>query len=201
MTPHDPQSKKSLRRFFQAQAAQVSPAERAAASVRIRLQLHQSPLWARAGSILFFAARSDEPDIWPLVDLALREGKRISFPRYRREDDSYHAALVSDPAQHLAPGAFGIIEPLAVCPPYPLNQLDLVLVPGLAFTAQGVRLGHGKGYYDRLLAQVTGVTCGLAFDWQMAFAVPFESHDIRLSYVLTQTGWHPGTPRDCPEPS
>ena len=70
-----------------------------------------------------------------------------------------------------------------------LNRLDLVLVPGVAFDLNGRRLGRGKGYYDRLLAEFEGWTCGVAFDQQVVEAVPSEPHDMRLTCLVTPTRW------------
>ncbi|MBP9903534.1 MAG: 5-formyltetrahydrofolate cyclo-ligase, partial [Verrucomicrobia bacterium] len=71
----------------------------------------------------------------------------------------------------------------------PLNRLDLVLVPGVAFDPRGGRLGRGQGYYDRLLAGVRGTKCGVAFDEQIVDAVPVGPLDIRLNCILTPTRW------------
>ena len=68
-------------------------------------------------------------------------------------------------------------------------RLDLVLVPGVAFDLHGRRLGRGRGYYDRLLSQVGGRTCGVAFDEQVVSEVPVEAHDVLLNCILTPTRW------------
>jgi 5-formyltetrahydrofolate cyclo-ligase len=70
-----------------------------------------------------------------------------------------------------------------------MNRLDLILVPGLAFDLNGRRLGKGKGYYDRLLAGVSGIKCGVAFDEQVVSEVPAGPHDVRVNCILTPTRW------------
>ena len=80
-------------------------------------------------------------------------------------------------------------EPREHCAALALNRLDFVLVPGVAFDLDGRRLGRGKGYYDRLLATVTGAACGVAFDRQIVPRVPSEPHDARLNCILTPTRW------------
>ena len=87
----------------------------------------------------------------------------------------------------IATGAFGIREPAARCPEISLNRLDLILVPGVAFDLHGRRLGRGKGYYDRLLAGVRGVKCGIAFDEQMVNDVPAGPSDVRMDFMVTPT--------------
>ena len=90
----------------------------------------------------------------------------------------------------LSVGQFGIFEPTQVCPRVNLNELDFLLVPGVGFTLAGRRLGRGKGYYDRLLAEARGTKCGVAFDWQVTVDVPAEPHDILLDCIVTPTRWH-----------
>ena len=75
------------------------------------------------------------------------------------------------------------------CPVVALPELDFVLVPGLAFDRTGQRLGRGKGFFDRMLSQVKGVTCGVTFDWQIVDQVPVEPHDIALDCLVTPTQW------------
>jgi 5-formyltetrahydrofolate cyclo-ligase len=98
---------------------------------------------------------------------------------------------VCDPGTDLQPGAFGISEPAPGCEVVDLKTLDLVLVPGVGFALNGFRLGRGKGHFDRLLAQIPGFKCGVAFDWQVAVEIPTEPHDVQLNCILTPTRWHP----------
>ena len=100
------------------------------------------------------------------------------------------AAIIRETPRDLQPGQFGILEPAADCPIYNLKQLDLALVPGLGFALNGVRLGRGQGYYDRLLAGVPGCKCGVAFDGQVAVEIPVEPHDVRVDCILTPSRWH-----------
>ena len=74
--------------------------------------------------------------------------------------------------------------------PIPLDLIDLVIVPGLGFTAKGFRIGRGMGFYDRFLAQseFIGVSCGLAFDEQVVAALPVLDHDVPLSMLITDRG-------------
>jgi 5-formyltetrahydrofolate cyclo-ligase len=69
----------------------------------------------------------------------------------------------------------------------PPNRLDFAIVPGVAFTLEGRRVGRGKGHYDRLLSSVGGVKCGVAFDEQIVEAIPVEPHDVRMDWIVTPT--------------
>jgi 5-formyltetrahydrofolate cyclo-ligase len=182
-------AKAELRRQMTARLRALSAEARAAASARLCERLCARPEWQRADTILFFASQEPEPDIWPLLKAAHAAGKRVALPRYRPEADVYTAALVRDLERELARGRFGILEPVATCDGIALAELDLVLVPGVAFDLRGYRLGRGKGYYDRLLVEVRGIKCGVAFDEQIVEAVPAGELDIRLDFVLTPTRW------------
>jgi 5-formyltetrahydrofolate cyclo-ligase len=131
----------------------------------------------------------DELDISCLVDSALQAGKVAALPRYCPEIRAYGAGWITTPLSEVPVGKFGIREPATSCSIAPLNQLDLVLVPGLAFDGRGARLGHGRGFYDRLLAEVQGIKCGVGFDEQFISDVPVEAHDILLDVMLTPTRW------------
>jgi 5-formyltetrahydrofolate cyclo-ligase len=124
-----------------------------------------------------------------LLEEAWTSGKRVALPRYDIHTSAYVACVVAN-HDEIRIGSFGVLEPIAGCPVVPLNQLDFILVPGVAFDLVGRRLGRGKGFYDRLLAEVRGHKCGVAFDAQIVAEVPEEPHDIRVDSILTPTRWH-----------
>ncbi len=71
--------------------------------------------------------------------------------------------------------------------PVPLSMIDLVIVPGIGFDLQGNRLGRGRGFYDRFLAnpEFSGITCALAFEEQVVEKIPTDAHDIQVDMVVT----------------
>jgi 5-formyltetrahydrofolate cyclo-ligase len=151
--------------------------------------LREQPVWSSARSVLLFAPLPDEPDIWPLLAEALAAGKLVALPAFVPGAHRYTARQIVDPARDLGAGKFGIREPLPSCREVSLNLLDLILVPGVAFDARGARLGRGKGFYDRLLADAHGTKCGVAFEPQLVDAVPVGPLDIRLNCILTPARW------------
>lgn len=189
------QLKKSVRQQVQAVLRELSPQDRRASSELICLRLQQQPIWERAGRVLLFAPLPDEPDIWSLVGRALQAGKMVALPRYEPSSGRYEAGRVQRLGQDLAVGHYGIREPPREWGTWPLNQLDLVLVPGVAFAIDGRRLGRGRGYYDRLLSLVGGIKCGVAFDQQMDDRIPVEPHDDYLDCILTPSRWLPCSSR------
>ena len=152
-------------------------------------RLRCQDIWGSARNILLFAPLADEPDIWPLLNEALSAGKSVALPAFVPGTNGYTARQIVDLDRDVTTGKFGIREPSANCPGVPLNQLDLVLVPGLAFDRAGWRLGRGRGFYDRLLAKVAGVKCGVAFDLQVLGELPIEAHDQRVNFIVTPTEW------------
>ena len=180
-------TKAVLREQVRARLNALPAAMRDELSAKLVAQLQAQRIWAMAQAVLFFSPLAGEPDIRPLIRQALSAGKLTALPFFETGTESYAARFIRNPATDLVTGAFGILEPSSSCEPAALNRLDLVLVPGVAFDAQGRRLGRGKGYYDRLLAQVRGAICGVAFDEQIVEAVPVEPHDVRLTCILTPT--------------
>lgn len=182
-------AKSILREQVRARLKPIPAVERGAASARLCARLRERPVWSATRSVLFFAPLPDEPDIWPLLNAAIVAGKTVALPAFVPGTNSYVARQIIDPVRDLITGKLSIREPLSSCPEVPLNRLDLVLVPGIAFDARGARLGRGKGFYDRLLADVRGTKCGVAFDEQLVDAVPVGPRDIRLNCILTPTRW------------
>jgi 5-formyltetrahydrofolate cyclo-ligase len=182
-------AKNVLRGQVRARLEQMSAEERAAASALARQLLAQQTRWREARTLLFFAPLPEELDVWPLLGEALAGGKVVTLPRYDPQTRQYCACEIRHPERDLRPGQFGILEPAGNCPQFVLNRLDFVLVPGVAFDLRGCRLGRGKGFYDRLLPAVRGLTCGVAFDEQIFRELPAAPHDVHVNCILTPTRW------------
>jgi 5-formyltetrahydrofolate cyclo-ligase len=188
MSPDLREMKRALRRRMIERRARLEENERARASARLCEQLRPQPLWKECRSLLSFYPMAAEPDVRPLLEEALAAGKSLALPRFDPARGGYEAFAVSA-LEKLHPGHFGIPEPGPSSPRIELNALDFFLVPGVAYDRNGRRLGHGKGYFDRLLAQVPGHKCGVAFEWQVVAQVPVEPHDVCVDSLLTPTRW------------
>jgi len=146
-------------------------------SSRLVRQLGDWPLWQAAGTIAAFSALPGEPDVldpWP-------GDKRVALPRVCGGEMVFHWVVGRE---GLMPGNFGISEPSAEASPAG-NEFDLILVPGLAFDLRGGRLGRGKGFYDRFLAEARGLRAGVCFDDQIVDGVPQEPRDLRMDFLVT----------------
>jgi 5-formyltetrahydrofolate cyclo-ligase len=181
--------KRLVRTQFLRKLRGKAPSVRAADSQAICRRLIEAPIWEETRSVLFFAPMPEEPDIWPVFMEIWKHGVTVALPKFDPGRKAYAAHRVSDPQTDLVVGHFGIREPGPDCPEHPINLLDVVLVPGVAFDLRGRRLGRGAGYYDRLLIGVRGTTCGIAFDEQISGELPVEPHDIHVNCILTPTRW------------
>lgn len=182
-------AKRDLRRQVQARLHQFSAEQRRSGSHAVCKRLLEQPDWKQARIVLLFAPFREEPDIWPVISSALNAGKEVCLPKLNPAGFTYHASPVRDLDQDLEAGKFGILEPRHTSAAMALDRLDLVLVPGMAFDLHGRRLGRGKGFYDRLLADIPGIKCGVAFDEQIIEEIPTEPHDIKLDCIVTPTRW------------
>ena len=142
----------------------------------------------RAKTILCYVALPYEVQTWQMIEEMLAYGKRVVVPVARPKTKRLGLSEVRDPHADLMPRTFGVWEPVpgALRPVRP-RDLDLVLVPGLAFDRRGHRLGHGHGYFDRFLSRLpkTTPTVGLAFRFQLLESLPTGRHDHAVQTVLT----------------
>lgn len=183
------EAKARLRERVLAEVHGLGGPDRAALSQQASRLLCLQAEWLEAKAVLLYASFREELDVWPLLAKSLSQAKQVALPYYDPEAKAYRARWVTHPAQDLKPGRYGILEPTPQCETCPLNHLDLLLVPGVAFDVGGRRLGRGMGYYDRLLSAARGVTCGVAFDEQIVTRVPTAPHDVLVNRILTPSRW------------
>lgn len=186
-------TKRELRRWAKALRAEVMAEGRAEIDERVCAAVLAHPAFRRARTVAAYLAFGSEVD---LAALFREPGKRFVLPRTNRAPTP-HLTLHEVPGEELAAGlglerhAFGQAEPGAALPAVPPSEVDLFLVPGLAFDERGYRLGFGQGYYDRLLplaredAWLVGVTPAAL----VVPALPAEAHDARLGHLVTEAGW------------
>lgn len=151
--------------------------DRLVRSVQLWADVAALPEYVGARTVMAFVGMAGEPDTDPLVARLARDGKTLVLPRI--VDGRLEPALVGD---ELRPGQLRIPEPTGAV--VGGADIDLVIVPGLAFTIGGCRLGQGKAYYDRFLAGLSVATVGVCFAEQLVDELPMEAHDVRLDRVL-----------------
>ena len=154
-------------------------------------RLFSLPHYRESPALLLYLSVESEPDTWPVLENALKQGKAVYAPCcLDREGRMAFYRVFSRGC--LAPGPFGIWEPdPARCPPWK-GEAALCLVPGLAFDRKGFRLGYGKGYYDRFLADFRGASVGLCYGPLLLPDLPRGPYDRPVDVVLADTGILPG---------
>jgi 5-formyltetrahydrofolate cyclo-ligase len=176
-------SKSDLRAHIRARLEKISAAVRAVESIDVCERLKTQMPSAR--TILFFAPLPDELDVWPVLELSLALGTTCALPFFDAKKKTYGAKIIQTLATDIVTGKFGAREPASTCMEIPLNQFDLILVPGMAFDFSGNRLGRGQGFYDRLLENASGIKCGVGYDFQLLEKIPAEPHDAKVDFILT----------------
>ena len=136
-------------------------------------------------------AYRSEADTMPVIEHAFAEQKCVAVPRVVLLDGEQGSGkMVFCRIMSLddcVKGTYGILEPKKDCQVVRADENSLILVPGCAFTRDGLRMGYGGGYYDRYLQMYKeAVTVGYAFEEQLFDAIPSEAHDRRLDFVVTQ---------------
>ncbi len=153
-------------------------------SAAISKKLFRLKAFKRAKTVMFYIAFGGEVDTTEMLKVAIKLGKKVTVPVCDKNNRLIGPCLLEEGA-HLKKGPYGVKEPVnRIC--FRLDQLDLVLVPGVAFDKKGNRLGRGKGFYDRMLSKLACEipTIGVAFDFQVLPCVPACSHDVSVKKVL-----------------
>ena len=182
--------KKALRARILASRDRLDPAIRLKHSRIITEKLLALPTYRDAGTVSAYASIGSEFDTSAFVAAILAAGKRLLLPRINRAARALELRLVGNPATDLVAGVWGIREPSDKCALVPASDVGFVLVPGVAFTASGERIGYGGGFYDRLLAELDPAVprIAAAFDLQLVDSLPTGSQDQRVHRVVTEVG-------------
>jgi len=180
------EAKRALRERVLRSRSALTPAERAMASRASADILETLPAWKTARAVALYVPMGAEVDTAELALRASAAGKRVAWPRLR--ESGLALGFASCEPSDLVAGPAGTREPPSAAAPALLEELDLVVVPGVAFDEEGRRLGRGRGHYDATLALLPErtVRVGLAFELQMVERVPCEAHDVRLDAVVTE---------------
>lgn len=175
--------KSSIRRAMLTRRDAMLPAAVAALSETIAVRLAALDAFTSAATVALYRSARSEVATAEIFAVAQSAGKRVVYPRMH--GDTLEFVAVEDPATMTA-GRYGIFEP-ACGPVLPLSSVDLVVLPGVAFDRRGIRLGYGKGCYDRALAVAAWPTLvGLAYDFQLVETLPAEGHDIPVDIIVTE---------------
>ncbi len=159
--------------------------ERADASLRICSNIEGWQTFLQSGVILTYMPIKSEVDLTSLLGRCPQ--KKWVLPRISPEEDHRMVFHPYD-ANRLVRHPFGMAEPASDLPVIQPEEIELALVPGLAFDRHGFRLGYGGGYFDRFLKDFNGVSAGIAFHALLVDEVPRDGHDIAMNWIITEKG-------------
>lgn len=175
-------TKKELRELVRAKKRQLSEQQIVSASERLGALLRENPAYQSARSIYGYLAFNQEVRTMPMLEQAQKDGKRVAVPKVFGDEMRF---IWLDDLNAVSSGYYNIPEPIAN-EPVADDETALVLMPGLAFDAQGHRCGYGGGFYDRYLAaHTTHTTLAMCYDFQMFDHLDTDDFDIPVDIVLS----------------
>ena len=176
--------KKELRKRMLAERTRYTSEQLALMSSQIACNLWEIPQVEEADRIMGYLSFDRELSLDVFIEQALQKGKSVYVPYIVDRTKSIIAAVELSSLDDVEFGEYGIRVPRSrkVCKP---EKLDIVLVPGVAFSLQGARLGMGKGFYDRFLENTTAYLLGVVMECNLLEQVPTELHDKNVDALVT----------------
>lgn len=157
-------------------------------SEQIAFSLYAQKEWAEAKTIGITLSMENEVNTYPIIEKAWEEGKKVVVPKCNKETRTMSFRKISNFDQ-LETVYMNLREPiLALTEEVNADEIDLQIVPGVAYTERGERIGYGGGYYDRYLVHYKGKTLSLAYSFQMVDHIPVEPFDKNIEKIITEKG-------------
>lgn len=191
--PPQTSDRKVLRGFYRARRNALDPKFQSQSAIRLAYQFRQQSGFHCAQNIALYLANDGEISARPLIEMCWEQGKSVYLPVLHPFCKGYLLFVHYDDSTQMTQNRFGIPEPVSACHNVmPVNQLDMIVTPLVAFDSALNRLGMGGGFYDRSLAPVrrqeSGVkVIGVAHDVQEAESLPFAPWDIPMDKIITPT--------------
>ncbi len=186
MRPVDIRKYKSeLRLQSRAARAELSPDEKEKLDQGIRLNVRRLREYKWVHTLLIYVSTPIEVDTLQIIKNALADGKKVAVPRCitgtRNMQFHYIGGL-----EDLSPGAFSVLEPSEQAPVVTDFTGTLMLVPAFMYDRNGYRLGYGKGYYDRYMANYTGISVGMCYEREVRPHLYHGRYDRAVDFILTE---------------
>ena len=153
-------------------------------SEKILKLLLSMPVLQSSSSIHTYVSKDSEVMTHQLIYTLLERNINVICPRIQKHNKLGHSTISS--FNDFKKNKLGILEPKEELPSFSINDLDVIIVPGLAFTRTGNRIGYGGGFYDRFLIKTNAISIGLAFDKQVINKLPHNKDDSILDYIVTE---------------
>lgn len=178
------EDKKKVRKKIKTSLEQLTDEKRVEYTKQISTKLFDLNEWKQAKLIGITISIPPEVPTLHIIEQAWSEGKEVAIPKCYPEDKTMLFKKITTFDQ-LESVYSGLLEPVENTVKAIPEDIDLLIVPGLAFSRDGYRLGFGGGYYDRFLSSYKGSTVSLAFECQLIDELPTELHDIPVHLVVT----------------
>ena len=172
--------KSEIRRKIKAMRSMLLEAEKMSAADEVFEQLEQTAAFLLADRILMYHSLPDELSTHRFLD-KWHGRKSFFLPRV----NGVNLEILPYDESRLELGAFHIEEPTGENTVSP-EEIELVIVPAVAYDRAGNRLGRGKGFYDRLLSNTAATKVGIGYEFQIVDEIPAEPHDVKMDMVITQ---------------
>lgn len=180
-------NKKELRKHIISRRDEISVEDRKYKDKLIFNKTIELKEFINAKSIFIFVSFGSEVDTHEIIKHALTLGKKISIPLVNKESKTMEAREISS-LEDMKEGYYGILEPSENALVMNPGEIDLIIMPGVAFDLKGGRIGYGAGFYDKFLVKVPSATpkIALAYDMQRVEEVPMDTYDVKIDGVITE---------------
>ncbi len=178
--------KSEVRNFYKKLRSEMSETDRTEKSKLAQKNFLETALYKNAKTIMLYMPIGNETDTKDIVMSAFKDKKSLAFP-VTSQNNFEIIPYCADENTEFLKGGFSVPEPTRTSPILK-DEIDLVLVPGIAFDTSGGRVGFGKGCYDRFLKGFNGIKVGFSFDSQVCEDVCSDKYDIKMDYLVTDKG-------------
>lgn len=175
--------KDRIRNILKEERNNVSKSEILEKSTIIEKKLYDLTLFKKSKTVLFYVSYDNEVFTHDTIKKCLKE-KEVIVPISNTKNETLILSKLEN-WEDLQNGPYGILEPKKIIEISP-DKIDLIIVPGVGFDEKGNRLGHGKGYYDKLLQKSNAIKIGLAFECQIVDRIPTDKNDIPVDMIITE---------------
>jgi 5-formyltetrahydrofolate cyclo-ligase len=177
--------KEKLRKEIKEKRKKQTKEENRKKSKEIKEKLFGLSEYMDANTVLFYISYNGEVFSHEMIKEALKD-KIVVVPISNTKDETLSLSVLES-WDDLEIGSYGIFEPRKECiKEVSIDDIDLIIIPGVAFDLKGNRMGHGKGYYDKLLEKTKATSIGLCFECQIIDRIPTEKHDIPVTMIITE---------------
>lgn len=180
-------NKKLIRKKTLIKRDSIDPEKKLKKDKLIMERILSLPSFEKAKKVFYFASFRSEVSTLPQIEEAFKMGKRIILPKVDNINNRLRLFEIHNTGE-IKPGFMGIPEPdVSLERERDINDVDLVIMPGVAFDTDGNRLGYGAGYYDKLLSGLKKdiPLIAIAYEEQIVDSLPVESHDVRVHIIVT----------------